>query len=70
MVGPEPSNPGIGREHGVAQHQAKPLLRNDLFGVLATKGESLKDIRDRALRLTGIAGGSGGPSFCNQLHGN
>ena len=48
---------GIRREHGSAQRQAKPLLRDDLFAVLAATGDSLKDIRDRALLLIGFAGG-------------
>ena len=48
---------GIRRERGCAQRQAKPLLRDDLFAVLATSGEGLKDIRDRALLLIGFAGG-------------
>jgi integrase len=48
---------GVRREHGVGQRQAKPLLRDDLFDVLAKTGERLKDLRDRALLLTGFAGG-------------
>ena len=40
-----------------AQHQANPLLREDLFVVLATMGNRLKDLRDRALLLIGFAGG-------------
>ena len=40
---------GIRREHGSAQRQAKPLLRDDLFAVLAATGERVKDVRDRAL---------------------
>jgi integrase len=47
---------GIRREHGVAQRQAKPLLRDDLFDVLAKTGDRLKDYRDRALLLIGFAG--------------
>ena len=39
---------GIRREHGVAQRQAKPLLRDDLFDVLATMGDRPKDLRDRS----------------------
>ena len=48
---------GIRREHGAAQHQAKPLLREDLFIVLGAMGDRLKDLRDRALLLIGFAGG-------------
>ena len=48
---------GIRREHGAAQHQAKPLLREDLFVVLGAMGDRLKDLRDRALLLIGFAGG-------------
>jgi hypothetical protein len=46
---------GIRRSHGGAQHQAKPLLREDLFVVLGTMGDRLKDLRDRALLLVGFA---------------
>jgi integrase len=48
---------GIRREHGADQHQAKPLLREDLFVVLGAMGDRLKDFRDRALLLVGFAGG-------------
>ena len=48
---------GIRRAHGAAQHQAKPLLREDLFVVLGAMGDRLKDLRDRALLLVGFAGG-------------
>jgi integrase len=48
---------GIRRERGAAQHQAKPLLREDLFVVLGAMGDRLKDLRDRALLLIGFAGG-------------
>ena len=48
---------GIRREHGAAQRQAKPLLREDLFVVLGAMGDRLKDLRDRALLLIGFAGG-------------
>jgi integrase len=48
---------GIRREHGSAQRQARPLLRDDLFAVLAATGDCSKDIRDRALLLVGFAGG-------------
>ena len=48
---------GIRRTHGVAQAQATPLLRDDLFQVLDHMGDRLKDVRDRALLLVGFAGG-------------
>lgn len=48
---------GFKRKHGAAQKQAKPLMRDDLFCVLDSMGDSLGDIRDRALLLIGFAGG-------------
>jgi len=48
---------GLKRKHGVAQKQAKPLLRDDLFLVLERMGDDLRDKRDRALLLLGFAGG-------------
>ena len=49
---------GIKRTHGCGQREAKPLLRDDLFTVLdAMAGGGLKALRDRALLLTGFAGG-------------
>ncbi|MFO6464192.1 site-specific integrase [Jannaschia sp. KMU-145] len=48
---------GIQRTHGRNQHQAKPLCREDLFMVLDAMGLTRRDIRDRALLLTGFAGG-------------
>ena len=48
---------GIRRAHGAAQRQAKPLLREDLFVVLAGMSDRLNDVRDRALLLIGFAGG-------------
>jgi len=48
---------GIKRTHGIAQREAKPLLREDLFRVLDAMGEGVKDVRDRALLLIGFAGG-------------
>jgi integrase len=48
---------GVRREHWVAQRQAAPLLREDLFVVLGAMGNRLKDLRDRALLLIGFAGG-------------
>ena len=48
---------GIRRAHGAAQHQAMPLLREDLFMVVGAMGDRPKDLRDRALLLIGFAGG-------------
>ena len=48
---------GIKRTRGTAQHQAKPLLREDLTLILDRLGDTLKDVRDRALLLLGFAGG-------------
>jgi integrase len=48
---------GVRREHGTAQRQAAPLLREDLFIVLEAMGDRVKDLRDRALLLIGFAGG-------------
>jgi integrase len=42
---------------GIAQREAKPLLKEDLFRVLDAMGDSVKDARDRALLLIGFAGG-------------
>ncbi len=47
---------GIKRLRGVAQKEAKPLLREDLFAILDVLGSSVKDARDRALLLIGFAG--------------
>ena len=55
---------GIRRERGSGQRQAKPLLRDDLFAILGTTGESLKGIRDRALLLIGFAGGFRRSELC------
>jgi len=40
---------GVKRTRGVAQREAKPLLREDLFRVVDAIGEGVKDTRDRAL---------------------
>jgi len=48
---------GIRRRHGSAQRVAKPLMKDDLFAVLDAMGDTLKDVRDRALLLVGFAGG-------------
>lgn len=47
---------GIRRTKNCVQRQAKPLLRDDLLLVLEAMGDSIKDIRDRALLLIGFAG--------------
>jgi len=48
---------GVKRTRGVAQREAKPLLREDLFRVLDAMVEGVKNARDRALLLIGFAGG-------------
>jgi len=48
---------GVKRTRGVAQREAKALLRDDLFRVLDAMGEGVKDARDRALLLIGFAAG-------------
>lgn len=55
---------GIRREHGMPQRQAKPLLRDDLFDILARIGERPKDLRDKALLLVGFAGGFRRSELC------
>ena len=47
---------GIIRSHGTAQREAKPLLREDLFMVLAAMANRTIDVRDKALLLIGFAG--------------
>jgi integrase len=48
---------GIKRRRGSAQREAKALIKEDLFAVLDTLGDSIKDLRDLALLLVGFAGG-------------
>lgn len=48
---------GLVRKHGLAQSQARPLLKEDLFAVLDKMGACARDNRDRALLLLGFAGG-------------
>ena len=48
---------GVRRTQGIAQQEARPLLKEDLFDLLAATGDRPKDIRDRALLLVGFAGG-------------
>lgn len=47
---------GIRRSLGTAQREAKPVLKEDLFQMLARMGNRPKDIRDKALLLVGFAG--------------
>jgi integrase len=47
---------GIKRKQGTAQRQAKPLLKEDLIAALDAMGDTLRDVRDRALLLIGFAG--------------
>nr|KZA96711.1 integrase [Rhizobium leguminosarum] len=48
---------GLRRSMGCAQREAKPVLRDDLFGILENIGSSLKGIRDAALLLVCFSGG-------------
>jgi integrase len=48
---------GIKRTRSRAQHEARPLLRDDLRLVLDAMDVGLKAMRDRALLLIGFAGG-------------
>jgi integrase len=48
---------GIKRRQGTAQRQAKPLLKEELISILDAMGDTLRDVRDRALLLIGFAGG-------------
>jgi site-specific recombinase XerC len=47
---------GIRRMIGTAQREAKPILKEDLFQMLAQMGDRPKDLRDKALLLLGFAG--------------
>lgn len=47
---------GLRRTKGIAQRQARALLRDDLFAILDGLGDRAKDVRDRALLLLGFAG--------------
>ena len=47
---------GIRRLHGRRQKQARPILVSELFAMLDGLGQSLQDMRDRALLLVGFAG--------------
>ena len=46
---------GIKRSKGVAQREAAPLMKEDLFSILARLGNRPKDLRDKALLLIGFA---------------
>jgi integrase len=46
---------GIKRMLGTAQRQAAPLLKDDLFEILAKLGDRPKDIRDAAILLVGFS---------------
>ena len=48
---------GIARTHGQPQRQVRPLLREDVLAIHASLGSSLRDLRDKALLLTGFCGG-------------
>jgi integrase len=48
---------GVKRTRGIAQREAKPLLKEDLFCALDAMRDGVKDARDRALLLIGFAGG-------------
>lgn len=45
---------GVRRRYGIAQRQARPILRDDLFAMLDRLGDRPKDIRDRAMLLIGF----------------
>ena len=47
---------GIRRSLGMAQREAKALLRDDLFAALTIMGNRPIDVRDKALLLIGFAG--------------
>jgi integrase len=55
---------GVKRTRGIAQREAKPLLKEDLFRVLDTIGDGVKGARDRALLLIGFAGGFRRSELC------
>lgn len=46
---------GVRRTYGVAQRQARPILRDDLFAMLDRLEKRPKDVRDRAMLLLGFA---------------
>ena len=46
---------GIRRSKGIAQREAAPLMKEDLFSLLAKLGNRPKDLRDKSLLLIGFA---------------
>lgn len=48
---------GLKRKHGTARHQARALMRDDLFCILDPMGDGVREKRDRALLLLGFAAG-------------
>jgi site-specific recombinase XerD len=48
---------GIQRKNGTAQHGKKPFLTSELRHIVAELPQSVQGVRDRALLLTGFAGG-------------
>ncbi len=48
---------GIQRKHGKEQRKVAPLLKEQVIAVVNAMGTRLKDKRDKALILTGFAGG-------------
>lgn len=47
---------GVRRLHGRPQRRASPLTVEHLFGIVSVLGNSIRDVRDRALLLIGFAG--------------
>lgn len=47
---------GIRRKLGMAQRQARPLMRDDVATIIATLGDSPRDMRDKCLLLLGFCG--------------
>jgi integrase len=47
---------GVRRLHGRPQRRVAPLKVEHLFGIVSVLGNSIRDVRDRALLLTGFAG--------------
>lgn len=48
---------GLRRLRGASQKHAAPLMLEDLIQILDSAGDTMKDLRDRALLLIGFAGG-------------
>lgn len=47
---------GIRRKLGTAQRQARPLMKEDVVAIIATLGDSPRDVRDKCLLLLGFCG--------------